>query len=318
MDRFHIVVSNCRRIFCLVDNFQRIRGLDGQRDRVYIFDCSPDPDWREQLAIADRLNSFGLRWGENLHFVRRRNWGLNEGALLDYFRCLTNATIPVPAYVAFVQEHYLDTKCFVKEDTIPEDAAYDLDQIEAKFQSDPDIGCAFHARYGIRVCTSNPVAERKREFCGDGTELLPGAKRRGFCVDGGNFIVRPQPYLDWFKAHPRYLTQGDGSYGFTHVWEVRKGQILYDRGIKWADMYRNIEYSTIEELDALEASRGEKVSMLWYDNRVWYFFYGRDLQRYPPTPLLSVLMYLPQYLRHLIFHSRDTRLEFVQPDGGRT
>ena len=313
MDRFHIVVSNYKRLFCFVDNFHRIQGFDGQRDRVVIFDCSPEPDWQEQLAIADRLTSFGLRWGGNLYFVRRRNWGDNWGAILDYFRCIQDQRIPTPEYAAFMQEHYLDLLRFVREDTIPEDAVYDLDQIETKFRSDPDIGCAFFSRYGIRVCASNPVTDRKREFFGDGTELLPKAKRTCFCVDGGNFIVRPRLHLDWFKAHPHYLTQGDGSYGFCIVWEARVGKILYDRGIKWADMYRTIEYSTIEQLDAIEASRGEKVSMLWYDNRVWHFFYGRDLQPYPPMPVISVLRYLRQYLRYSCSHSRDTRLTFVQP-----
>lgn len=311
MDRFHIVVSNYNRLFCFVDNFHRIQGFDGRRDRVYILDCSPDPDWREQLAIADRLTSFGLRWGDNLYFVRRRNWTRDQGAQLDYFRCIRDQRIPTPEYVATMQEHYLDLERYVKEDTIPEDAVYDLDRIETKFRSDPDIGCAFFARYGIRVSTSNPVTDRKREFCGDGTELLPKARRRCFLIDGSNCIVRPRLYLEWFNAHPRRLIQGCD---VRNVWEVRLGKILYDQGIKWADMYRNIEYSTIEELDAIEASRGEKVSMLWYDNRVWFFFGGRDLQRYPPTPVISVLRYLPLYLRGLVFRPRDTRLTFVQPD----
>ena len=148
--------------------------------------------------------------------------------------------------------------------------------IESSPSSDPDIGCAFFARYGIRINTSNPVTERKNEFWGDGAKLVPKAKRTTLFVDGGNFIARPQLYLSWFKAHPRYLTQGDGSFPFCIVWETRMGKILYDQGIKWVDMYRDIEYSTIEYLDAIEASCGEKVSMLWYDNRVWCFFYGRD------------------------------------------
>ena len=41
----------------------------------------------------------------------------------------------MPEYAAFMQEHYLDLKRFVKEDTIPEDAVYDLDRIESKFRS---------------------------------------------------------------------------------------------------------------------------------------------------------------------------------------
>jgi hypothetical protein len=212
-----------------------------------------------------------------------------------------------------MQEHYLDLERYVKEDTIPEDAAYDLDQIETRFQSDTVIGCVFFSRYGIRVRATNPVTDRKKEFFGDGEELLSGAKRRGFCVDGGNFVVRPQLYLNWFDSHPSYLMQGDGSYPFCIVWEARMGQILYDQEIKWADMYRNVEYSTIEQLDEIEASREERIAMLWYDNRVWFFFYGRDLQSYPPTPLISVLRYFRKYLRYFVFHSRDKRLKFLQP-----
>lgn len=312
--RFHIVVSNHNKLHCFVDNFHRIERFDSEHDRVYIMDCSPNPEWQGQMAIADRLTSFGLRWGQSLCFIRRRNWNVNHGAQLDYFRLLQDGTIPIPAYTAFMQEHYLDLKHFVKEDTIPEDAVYDLNRIEAKFVSDPGIGCALFARYGIRVCASNPVAERKKEFFGDRAQMLPGARRRCFCIDGGNFLVRPQLYLDWFKAHPRILTEGDGSYGFAHVWEVRLGKILYDQRIEWVDLHRHLQYSTVEQLDAIEGSLGQKVSMLWYDNRVWYFFYGHDLQPYPPTPAISVLRYVPQYLRQMVSHPRDTRLTFVQPD----
>ena len=316
MNRFDIVVSNYKKLDCFVDNFPRIQNFDGQRDRVYIFDCSPDQDWQEQLAVADRLTFWGLRWGHNLYFIRRRNWGDNWGAQLDYFRCIQDQKISKPQYAAFMQEHYLDLGRYVKEDTIPEDAAYDLDQIETRFQFDTAIGCVFFSRYGIRVRATNPVLDRKKEFFGDGEELLPGARRRGFCVDGGNFVVRPQLYLNWFDSHPYYLTQGDGSYPFCIVWEARMGQILYDQEIKWADMYRNLEFSTIEQLDEIEVSRAEKVSMLWYDNRVWFFFYGRDLESYPPKPLISVLRYyLRHYLRRLVLHSRMTRLAFVQPSG---
>ena len=265
------------------------------------------------MAIADRLTSSGLRWGENLHFIRRRNWNMNLGAQLDYFRCLLDERIPTPAYAAFMQEHHLDPDRFVKEDTIPDGAVYDLDLIEAEFQSDPNVGCVFLARYGMRVSASNPVNERGKDFCGDGTELLPRARRRCFCIDGGNFIVRPQLYLDWFSAHPGSLTRGDGSYGCALVWEVRLGKILYDQRIEWVDLRRHLTYSTIEQLDVIEESLAQKVSMLWYDSRVYSLFYGSDVQSYPPTPLAPVLRYLRQYARHALSHSRDTRLVFVQP-----
>jgi hypothetical protein len=314
MDRFHIVVSNYERLSCFVDNFRRIRGFDGEHDRVYILDCSPNPDWQDQMVVADRLTCSGLRWGVNLYFIRRRNWNLNHGAQLDYIRCLREETIPVPAYTAFMQEHYLDTKRYVKEDTLPEGATYDLDAIKAEFEANIKVGCVFFARYGVRVSTSNPVKEKEKQFFGDGTELLPGATRRCFCVDGGNFIVRPQLYLNWFAAHPRDLTRGNGTYGFAHAWEVRLGKILYDQRIVWVDLRRRLRYTSIEELDIQEASGAEKASMLWYDHRGYFFFYGRDIHKYGPRPLESTKRQLKRYIRHALFHSRDTRLVFLLPD----
>ncbi len=313
MARFHLVVSNYNRLSSFVKNFHRIRGFDELRDSVVILDCSPVSRWQQEVEIADGLTSYGLNWGANLYFLRRRNWGQNLGAQLDYFRCLLDQTIPIPQYSAFAQDHYFDLEHFVKEDTIPEDAVFDLDQLEAQFLLDDQVGCAFFARYGMRICTLNPITNRKKEFFGDGKELLPGAKRKCFFVDGGNFIVRPELYLNWFKAHPRYLVEGDGSYGFTIVWEERLGRILYDQRIKWVDAYRDLTYSSIQELDAIEESRGEKFSTLWYDNRVWSFFYGRDLHAYPPSPVISMLRYFKRYLRNHLTCSKDLKLTLIQP-----
>lgn len=312
MDRFHIVVSNHQRLSCFVDNFQRIRGFNGEHDRVYILDCSPNSGWRDQMAVANRLTSSGLRWGENLYFIRRRNWNMNLGAQLDYIRCLQDERIPVPAYAAFMQEHYLDLNRVVKEDTLPHNAVYDLDRIEGEFRSDSNAGCVFLARYGIRVSASNPVNEKGKEFFGDGNELLPGARRRCFCIDGGNFIVRPQLYLDWFDDHPRFLVRGNGTYGFALVWEVRLGKILYDQQIEWIDLHRHLRYSTIEQLDVIEGSLAHKASMLWYDHRRYTRFYGSDIEKYPLT-VTSVWLHMRRDLKKTLFHSRDTRLVFVQP-----
>jgi hypothetical protein len=38
----------------------------------------------------------------------------------------------VPEYSAFVQEHYFDNKRYVKEDSIPQDADYDLNRVEGQ------------------------------------------------------------------------------------------------------------------------------------------------------------------------------------------
>ena len=313
MNRFHIVVPNYQRLHSFVENFQKIIGVDPRMDAIFIFDCSPENVWVEQLAIANRLCAYDLEWNKNLFFIRRRNWGVNHGAQLDYFRAILDGLIQTPRLVAFMQEHFLDLKNYVKEDTIPENSMYDLSAIAKKFESDPRIGCAFHARYGVRVSTSNPVTDRAKEFFGDSEIILQRATRRGFLIDGGNFIVRPELYLKWFSAHPHYLTAGDGSYGFSHVWEARLGQILYDQKIKWCDLVRNLEYTTIAELDGLEKILSEKVSKLWYDNRVWYFYYGRDQWKYLPLPLKSVLGYFPTFKAQRASYPRNTRLVSCQP-----
>jgi len=312
-NRFHIVVSNHQRIQSFVDNFPKIMGFNPAEDSILIFDCSPENAWKEQLTITDRLCKSGLKWNKNLFFIRRRNWGMNIGGQMDYVRVIRDKLIEAPKFSAFMQEHYLDIANFVKEDTLPENTDYNLDQIAEKFESDNQLGCIFHARYGVRVAISDPIIESKREFFGDGDTLIKGAVRRGFLVDGGNFIVRPEMYVKWFDTNPKYLTSGDGSYGFTIVWEARLGQILYDQRIKWCDLSRNLEYSSIAELDALENSLSKKISKLWYDNRVWYFYYGRDQWKYPPLPLRSVLRYFPIYTKHYLSYQRNTNMIFFQP-----
>lgn len=297
------------------ENIKAIHNFDLSTDSIYIFDSSPEDEWRDQLNNAAMLcDSYGLVWGKNLFFIRRRNWGGNNGANLDYFRCLLDGRIQLPKYTTFVQMHYFDLNYFVKEDTLPDDAIFDLNEMDYYFQQNSGLGCGFHTRYGVRVITSNPIKDRRQEFFGDGEELLPGAIRRGFCVDGSNFTVRPELHLNWFRNHPSFLTRGDGSLGFSHMWETRFGQILYRAKIKWRDFYRGIEYYNIEQLDEIERNKQTKISKLWYDNRVWFLFYGRDQWRYPPTPIRSVVRYIRPFLSSWLKHSRDTRLTFLNPD----
>ena len=212
-----------------------------------------------------------------------------------------------------MQDHYLDLKNSVKEDTIPEGIIFDLDDIFNRLEEDETIGCAFYARYGVRIVVSNPIIDVNKEFFGDGEDLLPGAVRRSFLVDGSNFIVRPELYLKWFAQHPNYLTKGDGSYGFSIVWEDRIGRILYDQGIIWLDLRRNLKYKTIEDVDAIENQLGQKISKLWYDHRIWYFFYGRDLYRYWPLPLSSFFRHLRMYIKLSTKYSKDISINFLQP-----
>ena len=80
-------------------------------------------------------------------------------------------------------------------------------------------------------------------------------------------------------------------------------------------MYRDAQYETIEELLSLQGSRIEKLGEFWYDNWLWYFFHGRDQQRYSLVSLRSALTFVFQdYLPNALLCSRDKRLEFVTPE----
>ena len=313
MNRFHLVVSNYSRLESFTENFHRIQNFAPSQDAIYIFDCSPERE--TELSKAGKLTEFGLRWGENLFYIYRRNWGVNHGAQLDYFRCLRDGVIAAPTYVAFLQMHYFDLVNHVKEDTFPEGATYDLNEIKREFEGDPRIGCVFFARYGIRIATSNPIWAAKHEFFGDGEKLIAGAVRRSFLIDGGNFISRPELFLNWFNQHPKFLTRGDGSYGFSIAWEDRLHRILYDQHIIWSDLSRNLRYSTVEEVDRIENQLGCKISKLWYDHRIWYFFYGQDLWKYWPIPFGSFLRHLLTFVRIWFEYPKDTSITFHNPTG---
>jgi hypothetical protein len=73
MDRFHIVVSNYTHLESFIENFKKIHSFSHDKDKIYIFDCSPKHQWISQLKIADNLIDHGLSWEKNLFFIRRRN-----------------------------------------------------------------------------------------------------------------------------------------------------------------------------------------------------------------------------------------------------
>jgi len=316
MDRYHIVVSNYNRIESFVDNFHRINNFNKNSDKVYVMDCSPEETWEKQLEQTKMLSKYGLMFNSNLFFIRRRNWNLNHGAQLDYIKAIIDGHIAKPTYTAFVQEHYFDLNNYVKEDTIPENSSYDLDLIEAKFSEDREVGCVFLARNGIRVSLTNPVISKKHFLWGDENTVanfyknsvykdmvtqgltLKGANKRCFFIDGGNFIIKTDLYVNWFNSRKHLLVKGDGSYAFCHVWEIRLGCILYKQNIKWLDIKNNISYKNVEELYEIQNSSCLSLSKQWYDNRVWFFFYGRDMINYLPFPLKYIRKYLREYIRN--------------------
>jgi len=316
MDRFHIVISNFNRIESFIRNFNRIINFDLEIDRIYVMDCSPEENWASQLEQCRELSQHGLKFEENLFFIRRRNWNMNHGAQLDYIKAVLEGEIEEPSYIAFVQEHYFDLDNFIKDDTLPENAEYDLNAIEAKFHENRKVGCAFFSRNGVRISMTNPLKSVENYFWGDEETIhdegrnpeiqkpiaegryVKGSKPRCFFVDGGNFIIKPSYYTEWFKTRKDILVVGDGSYGFCHVWEIRLGYILYEQNIEWADMLNNLSFRTIGELAELEGKTYRKYSKPWYENRVWFYFYGRDMVRYLPFPWPLIQEYRLEYFQN--------------------
>jgi len=317
-DRFHVVVANHKHLECFVDNFGTLLGFDPLFDRILIFDCTPEDSWKDQWCIADRLTQYGLQWGSSLFFIRRRNWAMNLGAMLDYLRCLDERRISWPQYVFFMQDHYLDKVRLVKEDTIPADTNLDLDRVEQEFQAEVRTGCVFLSRLGTRVRMTNPEIRGAKRRYGDAETFL-GGRAAGLFIDGGNFATRPELFRAWITTHRQALLAGDGSYGFCIVWEERFGQILYDQRVIWVDLARDARFRTCEDLFALEQQRDTKLSSYWYESRVWHFFYGRDMGKYLPLPMIGMVRFgLRRILPQWLLTNRDAKLHFVnslQPEG---
>ncbi len=299
MDRFHVVVSNYKRLFSFVENFHKIRNFNPRRDRVYILDCSPEEDWRNELEMARLLTEYGLEWGRNVIFVRRRNWAQNFGAILDYYRWMLAGEIQPVNFNFFLQEHYLDSERFLNADSIPEGRNVDLNVVEELFLSDPAIGCGFLSRYGVRISVSLPNLIPPPAAGLEGREQAPfkdhdgyylhhlaeGGVRRFFFTDGGNFICRPEAYIHYFRSHRDELVQGNGSFGFCVAWEERLGKILCEQNVKWVDLHFGAVFRNLDELDAIEAQRGGKISSFWYQNMNWIYYYGYDLMPEDAKPV---------------------------------
>ena len=96
MSRFHIVVFNCERISLFLDNFDKIKNFDPEPDKLYIFDCSFNRE-QEQEKVANFLKKQGWEFNKQVHFIVRRNWGIDQGARIDllqkkYVLCLKSCS----------------------------------------------------------------------------------------------------------------------------------------------------------------------------------------------------------------------------------
>jgi hypothetical protein len=257
MDRFHIVVFNYSRIGSFLDNFARISHFDPARDRIVILDCSPDQE-RERELVARFTAGRGWR-AEAVSFVPRRNWGIDQGARIDYFSGL-HQTSDRPKYIWQFQEHFLDLDSAasrwpagtvdlsgaeiggrVKEDTIPEGAVIDLDECERIFEADPAVAVLFAARGGVGL------------FALDDQEW--------FYTDGGNCAVRTAAALAAFPE-PKlaaYRDLHDGTYEWALYFELSLGRELTRGDFAWYDLVARCSFNGPGALREVERQSGRRL-----------------------------------------------------------
>ena len=289
--RFHVVVLNFERISSFLDNADKIQNFRSDRDRLIVLDCSINHAAQKQ-AVAD----FARKRGWIARVVQRKNWGIDQGARIDYFTALRKMRRP-PKFIWQFQEHYLDLKSpwsiwpsempkiggHLKEDTVPDDFQIDLDQCERIYEEHAEVSVLYADRAKLGIFTHD-----------DGNEW--------FYADGANFSVRSRDVLDLFSPDvlSTYKSIYDGSYQWTLFMEMDICRRLTRRGRKWYDLVTGEQFADPNGLRKIESEKQVSLhqdaesfySGLYrgYENRFADFIDKSDLRRTVHT--LQSSMYL--------------------------
>lgn len=260
--RFHIVVFNFERISSFLDNFDKIQNFRPARDRLLVLDCSVNHDTQKGM-ISEFAAKRGWVLGRELEIVRRRNWGIDQGARIDYFTDLRQNTRR-PKFIWQFQEHYLDLESpwsiwpsdmpriggKLKADTLPDDVVIDLDFCEQVYESSPRVSVIYADRDKLGIFTHQ-----------DGREW--------FYADGANFSVRTADALDAFPPEvlSTYRSIFDGSYDWTLFMELDICRRLTRQGRDWYDL---VTGESFEDTAGLKKREIEKVVPLHQDAEPFY------------------------------------------------
>lgn len=226
--RFDIVVFNYERPQSFFSNIGKLAKLAPERDRLNFVSASPSTD-EERI-----VNDFARQTGVESRFIPRENWGIDQGARVDYFTGQVGGDSNFDSEVIFqMQDHYLDLSSSfsswgpeydnrIKGDVVPDGIAFDLDAIHGLF-AQHDLDGAF--------CDRNDPAWF--QLAGD-TYVAPS---------GGNFLLATralapprQEILRMRKAFENISKEVD------YIWslyaEFKWGQLFFSEGTSHYDLKR--------------------------------------------------------------------------------
>lgn len=249
MIRFHVVVFNFERINSFLNHFDKITNFSPVKDRIVILDCSRN--WRSQTEeVVNFAQRHGWEIGREIKFLRRRNWGIDQGARIDYLQSLFNDPNP-PQFIWQFQEHYLDLESpwsfldndnsdigrQLKADTIPDNVRIDLDLCETVYRQHSAVQVIYADRKNVGVFkySSDP----------------------SFYADGANFSVRTSYAL---QSLPREMLASykmiyDASYTWTLFIELDIGRRLTQDGAYWYDLVTSSLFDSLAKLKDIEINR---------------------------------------------------------------
>jgi hypothetical protein len=244
--RFHVVVFNFERIASFLDNSGKIQNFHPDRDRLIVLDCSDN-----HAAQKEAVVEFARHHGRPAKVIQRKNWGIDQGARIDYFTALRKMKNP-PRFIWQFQEHYLDLESpwsiwpsdmpkiggQLKEDVLPDDFCIDLDRCEQIYEDHRSVSVLYADRAKLGIFTHD-----------DGNEW--------FYADGANFCVRTDYALDAFPPDvlSTYKSIYDGSYQWTLFLEMDICRRLTRPGRRWYDLVTGEHFESPEDLRRVESEK---------------------------------------------------------------
>ena len=289
--RFHVVVLNFERIASFLDNANKIQNFRPDRDRLIVLDCSVNHAAQKQAVLE-----FAQQRGWTALVVQRKNWGIDQGARVDYFTALPKMKYP-PKFIWQFQEHYLDLESpwsiwpsempqiggQLKQDVLPDDYRINLDHCERIYEENRQVSVLYADRAKLGVFTHD-----------DGNEW--------FYADGANFSARTSDVLEAFPPEvlSTYKSIYDGSYNWTLFMEMDICRRLTRPGRHWFDLVTGEHFAHPDDLRNIEAQKQVSLhqdaesfySGLYrsYENRFAEFIDKSNLRRTVQT--LQSSMYL--------------------------